>query len=100
MRDIGKSKTRQMEYTDKRLDTLFDASSYNHLSADEQKQYEESMTTVEDLMSYARVQREEGKAEGKDERSIEIARTLLSLGIDINTIIKSTGLSEDEIKAL
>ena len=63
MRDIGKSKVRQKEYTDRRLDTLFDASSYNHLSDEEQKQYEESMTTVEDLMSYARVQREEGKAE-------------------------------------
>ena len=41
-----------------------------------------------------------GRAEGKEERSIEIAQTMKNLGIDINTIVKSTGLSEAEIKAL
>ena len=100
MRDIGKSKTRQEEYTDNRLDTLFDASSYNHLSDEEQKQYEESMTTVEDLMSYARVQREEGKAEGKEERAIEIARLMKVDGVPVESIAKYSGLTEQEIKAL
>ncbi|MCQ2155536.1 MAG: hypothetical protein MJY55_06985 [Bacteroidales bacterium] len=100
MRDIGKSRTRQKEYANKRLDTLFDASSYNHLTDEEQNNCDRNMTTVEDLMDYAKVLGEEGREEGKAERSIEIARTLLSLGVDIATIVKSTGLSEKEIKAL
>ena len=96
LRDIGKSRTRQKEYADERLNTLFDASSYNHLSDEEKKQYEESMTTVEDLMSYARVQREEGKAEGK----AEMARRMKADGIPVETIAKYSGLTETEIKAL
>lgn len=38
--------------------------------------------------------------EGKKEREIEIAKQLKSLGVDIATIVKSTGLSEDEINRL
>ena len=100
MRDIGKSRIRQEEYTDKRLDPLFNASDYNNLSDKEQRQYEENMTTVEDLMSYARVQRAEGKAEGKAEGRAEVAKSMLGLGVDIDLIVKSTGLSEAEIKSL
>lgn len=40
------------------------------------------------------------KAEGLAEGKIEITINLLKMGIDIPTIIKATGLSEDEISAL
>jgi predicted transposase/invertase (TIGR01784 family) len=40
---------------------------------------------------------EKGKAEGKVERDIEIAKNLLSQNIDINTICTATGLSVKEI---
>jgi predicted transposase/invertase (TIGR01784 family) len=42
----------------------------------------------------------EGKLEGKLEAQQEIARNLLLLNIDIDTIIKATGLSPEEINAL
>ena len=41
-----------------------------------------------------------GKKEGFKTRSIEIAKNLLNLNIDIPTIMKSTGLSKQEIKNL
>ena len=41
-----------------------------------------------------------GKKEGFKTRSIEIAKNLLNLNIDISTIMKSTGLSKQEIKNL
>jgi predicted transposase/invertase (TIGR01784 family) len=41
-----------------------------------------------------------GKAEGKAEEKIAIARNLLTQKIDINTISIATGLSEEEIKNL
>ena len=48
--------------------------------------------------------REEGKAEGisegKNERNIEIAKNMLNEGIDINIIIKCTGLTNEDINAL
>ena len=42
----------------------------------------------------------EGLKEGKKEKSIEIAKNMLKLGINIDTIVLSTGLSKDEIENL
>ena len=43
---------------------------------------------------------EEGLEKGRAEERLEIARNLKSSGIPVDVIIKSTGLSEDEIAAL
>ena len=42
----------------------------------------------------------EGKKEGKKEATIEMARNLKQLGVPIETIIKSSGLTEAEIAQL
>ena len=42
----------------------------------------------------------EGKLEGEHQRSIEIAKNMLELDIDIDKIVKATGLSEEEINNL
>ena len=44
--------------------------------------------------------KEEGRAEGMSQRSLEIARNLLSLGLPINQITQATGLTEEEIELL
>ena len=44
--------------------------------------------------------RVEGRVEGKEERSFEIAKNLLFAGVDLKTIMDSTGLNEEEIKKL
>lgn len=44
--------------------------------------------------------RVEGKAEGKAEEKLQIAQNLKALGIDIQTIQKSTGLTVEEINNL
>ncbi len=48
--------------------------------------------------------KEEGRAEGKEEgmnqRSLEIARNLLSLGLPVTQITQATGLTEEEIKQM
>jgi predicted transposase/invertase (TIGR01784 family) len=41
-----------------------------------------------------------GRAEGMEKRNLEIARNLKSLGVSTNIIIKSTGLSPEEIAEL
>ena len=41
----------------------------------------------------------EGKIEGKNERNIEIAKTMLAKGFDIKTVVEITGLSEEVILA-
>ena len=44
--------------------------------------------------------RAEGRAEGMSQRSLEIARNLLSLGLPIDQITQATGLTEEEIELL
>ena len=44
--------------------------------------------------------KEEGRAEGMSQRSLEIARNLLSLGLPIDQITQATGLTEKEIELL
>ena len=61
----------------------------------EQQRYERSL-----IVSNYRVGEIKGKAEGKAEGKIEIAKNLLHSGVDIDVIIKSTGLSNEEIQKL
>ena len=46
------------------------------------------------------VQRDAAKEEGAKEKSLSIARSLKQLNTPIDVIVKSTGLSEEEITAL
>ena len=96
LRDIGESDERPEEYKRKDLDLLFRTSDYNNLNSEEKKSYDKNMTTVEDLMDYAR----ECGERAKEEKQREIAKNFLSKGIDIAVISECTGLSESEIKSL
>ncbi|EBS3177492.1 ISNCY family transposase, partial [Salmonella enterica subsp. enterica serovar Newport] len=40
---------------------------------------------------------EKGRSEGKREATLKIARTMLQNGIDRNTVMKMTGLTEDDL---
>ncbi|MEG0371493.1 MAG: Rpn family recombination-promoting nuclease/putative transposase [Clostridium sp.] len=44
--------------------------------------------------------RNEGIKQGRNEGKYEVARNLMHLGIDIESIKKATGLTEDELKML
>lgn len=44
--------------------------------------------------------RQAGLAEGKAVAQVEMARNFKSLGVDIETIVKATGLERKEIEAL
>ena len=41
-----------------------------------------------------------GRAEGRSETLVEVAKNLLSIGTPIESIMKATGLSEEEIKSM
>ncbi|MBR3744510.1 MAG: hypothetical protein IKN31_05305 [Bacteroidales bacterium] len=44
--------------------------------------------------------KEEGLAEGREVEKRENARNFKNLGVDIETIMKATGLSEEEVNSL
>ena len=72
------------------------------LSADERARmiYESRQMAEWDFDSRVSEAEEKGKAEGKLEKAIEIARKLLKLEIPIEKIIETTGLTHDEVKEL
>ena len=75
---------------------------------EERERYENSLKIFNDNVAIARRQRAEGhsegyaegKAEGEVSKAKEIAKNMKSLGIDLVTIQRATGLSEAEINAL
>ncbi len=56
--------------------------------------------TIIDYSIYDAIQSGFGKLEGKSEGKLEIAKALKEIGISIDIIIKTTGLSENEINKL
>lgn len=43
---------------------------------------------------------EKGLVEGEHKKAIEIAKNLLEMGLDVDTIVKASGLSKEEVAAL
>ncbi len=60
-------------------------------------QEEEARKLHNTLMAEATMK---GVEQGENKRNMEIALNMLNLGVDIETIAKSTGLSQKEIKGL
>lgn len=74
------------------------------MTPDERLEYELSLSTERDLYACMETKFEEGmekgKAEGFGQSIKEVAARLKQLGMDLQSIIKVTGLSEAEIQAL
>ena len=94
------------------FDTIFEISELLEMDEETRDKILENMTTERDLKNqfdYARKEghalgREEGRAEGRVEgsqdKAVEIARNMILLGIDVETIAKATGLAAEEIGRL
>ncbi len=68
--------------------------------AEARRLYEARQKYLHDEASMIEGARTEGKAKGVLEGKIEVAKNMLSMGLDIQLIVKATGLSEEEIHAL
>ena len=79
---------------------LFDAAEIAKFTPDERTRYEGSLKYYRDLKNVIDTSYEEGKAEGKEARNIEIARQMKRKGMDSGLISDLTGLSVEEIERL
>ena len=88
------------------FDTIFELSELLEMDEYTRDKIIDNMTTERDLINqfaYARKEglaegKAEGKAEGRAEGRAEVARQLIALGVDIETISKATGFSLEEIQ--
>ena len=97
---------------DKIFKKLFRTAEIANFSKEELKQYEASVNAYRDIKNsidtaYEKGEKKgivkgkiEGRIEGKIEGKIEVAKSLLVNGIDIEIIIKSTGLTKEQIEEL
>ena len=100
------------EFNEPVFNRLFLLGEIDNFTAEEYKQYQKSLETMSELdnvidstaMLAEKRGRELGLAEGRSEgsynKSIEIAKNMLSMSIDIETIAKATGLSSEEISKI
>ena len=100
------------EFNEPVFNRLFLLGEIDNFTAEEYKQYQKSLETMSELdnvidstaMLAEKRGRELGLAEGRSEgsynKSIEIAKNMLSMSIDIETIAKATGLSVEEISKI
>ena len=66
----------------------------------EMREYETSKMAYRDIKNSVDTAKREGIAEGKEERSLEIARKMLAKGIDEAKVKEITGLSAEHILQL
>ena len=87
---------------------LFDVAEYARLDDEERKNYVIAMNTARDTynqIDYALnkgigIGREEGIEIGREKKTYEIARNLLAMKLDIDSISKATGLTKEEVAKL
>ena len=80
---------------------LFETAEIAKFTPDQVRSYEDSLKSYRDLKNSLDTAREEGfidgEMKGKIKNNFRVAKNLKDLGIPIDIIMKSTGLSEDEI---
>ena len=91
---------------------LFSEAEIAQFSKVELREYEDSLKAYRDIknsLDTAKAEgraeglvegRAEGRAEGRSETLVEVAKNLLSIGTPIDSIMKATGMTEEEIKCL
>ncbi|MEC0128703.1 Rpn family recombination-promoting nuclease/putative transposase [Paenibacillus pabuli] len=62
--------------------------------------YEERQKYLHDEASMIEWATEKGIVEGEKRKTIEIAKNMLSFGLEISVIAKTSGLTESEVEAL
>ena len=97
---LSKLQDRPKKLQERVFTKLFEEAEIAKFTPEEREAYEDSLKYYRDIKNVVDTSREEGKEEGKEEERNEIAKELKKNGVSIEIIIKSTGLSEEEINNL
>ena len=102
--------------TDFGFDRLIEESEIAKFTPQEMREYETSKMAYRDIKNSVDTAKregiaegmekgmkeglEKGRAEGMNQRSLDIARNMLADGVDINLIMKYSGLTQEQIEKL
>ena len=107
---------RPKELCDKVFDRLFEEAEIAKFTPQEMREYETSKMAYRDIKNSVDTAKregiaegmekgmkeglEKGRVEGMNQRSLDIARNMLADGVDINLIMKYSGLTQEQIEKL
>ena len=86
--------------TDFGFDRLFEEAEIAKFTPQEMREYETSKMAYRDIKNSVDTAKREGIAEGMNQRSLEITRKMLADDVDINLIMKYSGLTQEQIEKL
>ena len=86
--------------TDFGFERLFEEAEIAKFTPQEMREYEASMKAYRDIKNSVDTAKREGIAEGMNQKALDIARKMLADGVDINLIMKYSGLTQEQIEKL
>ena len=95
-RHLSRLQDRPQKLQEKIFVRLFEAAEIAKFSSEERVAYEESLKYYRDIKNVVDTSMQEGKQEGKREVAIELKKN----NVPVEIIMKSTGLSRDEVEML
>ena len=104
LRNLSRLMERPSSLQERVFERVFEQAEIARYSELERREYEESINAYRDINNAVNTAKREGKeeglAQGREERTMEIALNMKKLGLPVSDIVSSTGLTENEIEAL
>ena len=112
LKNLYKLTQRPKELCDKVFDRLFEEAEIAKFTPQEMREYEASKMAYRDIKNSIDTAKQEGKQEGlaegmelgmekgMNQKALDIARNMLADGVDINLIMKYSGLTQEQIEKL
>jgi len=104
LKNLYKLTQRPKELYDKVFDRLFEEAEIAKFTPQELREYEASKMAYRDIKNSIDTAKQEGLAEGMElgmnQKALDIARNMLADGVDINLIMKYSGLTQEQIEKL
>ena len=104
LKNLSRLDERPAALKEKIFSKLFEEAEIAKFTPTELKEYEDSLKAYRDIKNSIDTAlekgREEGRAESKNLKVIQIAKKMLAAGMDIDTVINMTDLSKSEIEKL
>ena len=112
LKNLYKLTQRPKELCDKVFDRLFEEAEIAKFTPQEMREYEASKMAYRDIKNSIDTAKQEGKQEGlaegmelgmekgMNQKALDIARNMLADGVDINLLMKYSGLTQEQIEKL
>ncbi len=100
LKNLSRLDKRPTALKEKVFTKLFEEAEIARFTPTELKEYEDSLKAYRDVKNSIDTALEKGREEGKNLKAIQIAKKMLAVGMDIDTIINMTDLSKSEIEKL